>query len=108
MSWLNNTLLSPVPKNWGILRRMVRQFSIEVACKCGQPLARYKKGGKGRLIKMFFSRILVDHAEIFLKEPPLPLGENIFCPKCTKRVATVQIVSGKYAAKINHGAVAQP
>jgi len=87
---------------------MVRRFSIEVACKCGKALARYSKGGKGRLIKMFFSRILVDHAGIFLKEPPLALGTDIHCPACGKRVATTALVSGKHAAKINHGAVPQP
>ncbi|QTD53403.1 hypothetical protein [Sulfidibacter corallicola] len=83
----------------------MKRRSIEVRCKCGQALARYKKGGNGRLVKMFFQRIAVDHAGIFLTEPPLPLNREISCPNCGKRVATVQIVSGKYAAKMNQGAI---
>ncbi len=84
---------------------MVKRRSLEVVCKCGEPLARYKKRGKGRLVKMFFERIARDHAGIFLLDPPLPLHHEIFCPSCHKRVATVQIISGKYAAKLNQGAI---
>ena len=84
---------------------MVSRRSIEVYCQCGTALARYKKGGKGRLRKMFFERIAVDHAGIFLVDPPLPLNREIQCPTCGKRVATVQIISGKYAAKMNQGAI---
>ena len=54
---------------------------------------------------MFFDRIAVDHAGIFLRDPPLSLATEIHCPGCGKRVATVQIVSGKYAAKMNQGAI---
>lgn len=74
-------------------------------CRCSRPLARYRKGGKGRLIKMFFDRIVVDHAGVFLTDPPLPLHEEILCPNCGTRVATVQIVKGRYAAKINQGGI---
>ena len=84
---------------------MVKRRSLEVSCQCGQALARYKKGGNGRLVKMFFERIALDHAGIFLADPPLPLNQEILCPACGKRVATVRVVSGKYAAKINQGAV---
>lgn len=84
---------------------MTPRRSVEVSCRCGQALARYKKGGKGRLIKMWFTRIDVDRAGIFLLDPPLPLHQDIHCPSCGKRVGTVQIVRGKYAVKVNHGAV---
>ncbi|MDJ0835226.1 MAG: hypothetical protein QNK37_01855 [Acidobacteriota bacterium] len=84
---------------------MVKRRSIEVVCRCGQPLARYKKRGKGRLVKMFFERIALDHAGVFLTDPPLPLNREIFCPGCGKRVATVQVISGKYAAKVNQGGI---
>ena len=86
---------------------MIKRRARKVECQCGEPLARYSKGGKGRLRKMFFERILEDQARIFIKEPPLPLGTDIHCPACRKRVATVQIVSGKYAAKMNQGAIRQ-
>lgn len=79
--------------------------SVEVYCRCGAALARYKKGGKGRLVKMWFERIDRDRAGIFLTHPPLPLNEEIFCPQCEKRIATVQIVGGKYAAKMNQGGI---
>ena len=84
---------------------MVKRRSIEVSCLCGKALARYKKGGKGRLRKMYFDRIAVDHAGIFLPEIPWPLHSDIMCPDCGKRVATVAVVSGKYAAKMNQGAI---
>ncbi len=84
---------------------MVKRRTIEVSCRCGAVLADYKKRGKGRLVKMFFERIAVDRAGVFLREPPLPLNSEIHCPGCGKRVATVRIVSGKYAAKMNQGAI---
>ncbi len=84
---------------------MAKRRSIEVKCQCGAPLARYKKGGKGRLRKMFFDRIAVDYAGCFLTDPPLELDRDILCPECGKRVATVRVVSGKYAAKMNQGAI---
>lgn len=82
-----------------------RRRNLEIACVCGAPLARYRKGGKGRLIKLFLDRILADHAGIFLTEPKLALHADVQCPKCAKRVATVQVIRGKYAAKLNQGAV---
>ena len=84
---------------------MSKMRSLDVYCKCGFHLARYKKGGKGRLVKMFFHKILADHAGVFLTEPPLPLNQDIYCPQCGDRVASVRLVSGKHAAKINQGVV---
>jgi hypothetical protein len=80
---------------------------IEVECKCGQPLARYEKVGKGNLQKMYLDMILVDRAGIFTREEEqgLATGTEIYCSKCGKRVATVQMIHGRPAAKINHGAV---
>ena len=52
---------------------MASRTTVEVLCCCGAALARYQKRGKGRLVKMFLSRILVDHAGVFLTEPPLVL-----------------------------------
>lgn len=78
----------------------------DISCQCGQLLARYRKGGKGRLVKMFLSRIVEDPMGIFLVEPPLPLGQDIACPSCGKRIATIQLVKGQPAAKVNRGGVA--
>ncbi len=79
--------------------------TIEVLCVCGEPLARYQKGGKGRLVKMFFHKIVADRAGVFLTDPQLELSDEISCPACAKRVATVQVIRGHYAAKVNQGAV---
>jgi len=84
---------------------LAKRRTIEVICRCGSALARYEKRGKGRLIKMFFERIAVDRAGVFLCEPPLPLDTEIFCPDCGKRIAVVRILSGKYAAKLNQGGI---
>lgn len=87
---------------------MVKRRSIEVFCRCGRLLARYSKGGKGRLVKMFFERILVDECGVFLVEPRPELHQELFCPQCEKRIATVQVIRGKFAAKLNQGAIVQP
>jgi len=84
---------------------MVKSNTVEVSCQCGAPLARYRKRGNWRLVKMFFERIIADHTGVFLTHPPLPLNQAIACPRCDKRFATVQVVRGKYAAKMNQGAV---
>lgn len=84
---------------------MVVRRNLEVKCQCGTPLARYRKGGKGRLIKLFLDRIAIDHAGIFQLEPPLQVGDHVYCPGCDKRVATVHIIRGKHAAKLNQGAI---
>ncbi len=78
---------------------------LKVLCECGLHLADYKKGGSGRLRKMYFERILEDVSGLFLKIPPLTLNTEITCPACDKRIGTVQVVSGKYAVKINQGVV---
>lgn len=79
---------------------------IEVLCQCGLRLAKYRKGGKGRLVKMFLFKIVEDSEGLFLVEPPHQLGQQIFCPECQKRVATIQLIKGKYAAKVNRGGIA--
>lgn len=84
---------------------MVKRFALELFCQCGQHLATYMKGGKGRFIKMFFERIAEDRAGVFLTDPPLSRNTAIHCPACDKRVASVQVIRGKFAAKLNQGAI---
>ena len=48
--------------------------TVKINCKCGNLLMKYKKFGKGRVLKCFFSRITKSHIE--LKD------EKIVCPKC--------------------------
>lgn len=81
-----------------------RQF-IDATCDCGTPLARYRKSGKGRLVKMFLDKIDVDRARIFHTKPPPKLHEEIHRPGCGNRVATLHIIRGRPAAKANQGSV---
>lgn len=80
-----------------------RARTIEVECQCGQPIARYKKEGNGYLMKMYLDMITVDRAEVF--EGKNDVGDNIICPSCNKRIATIEMIHGRPAAKINHGVV---
>ncbi len=84
---------------------MAQRQYIDVACTCGNPLARYRKRGKGRLVKMFLHKIAADRAGVFLTEPPLELHHEIRCPACDSRVATLQMIRGRPAAKVNQGSV---
>lgn len=76
---------------------------IDVECQCGQELARYKKVKRGSLQKMYLDMILEDRAGVFSGK--LTNEESIYCPNCQKRIATVYMIHGRPAAKINHGAV---
>jgi len=80
-----------------------RSRVIEVECKCGQGLARYEKVGKGRLQKMYLDMILKDRAGTFSSD--FETDQDIFCPSCEKRVATIQMIHGRPAAKMNQGAI---
>lgn len=82
---------------------MAKSHVIEVECKCGQQLARYFKDIPGLLIKMYLSEIRIDRAGVFLKIPPLQTGSKIYCPKCQKLVAVIELVHGRPAAKICQG-----
>lgn len=66
-------------------------------------MLRYRKKGKGRLVKIHKLRIAKDYTGIFSKE--LPEGENIVCPNCEKRVATVRKINGKWVFKLNQGQI---
>ena len=78
--------------------------NITVFCKCGAKLVRYRKRGKGRLVKIHRLRITKDYAGVFSDET-LPEGADILCPSCGARVATVKKVSGKWVHKVNQGQI---
>jgi len=82
-----------------------RLHVIKVECSCGQELAKYGKEGKGRLIKMYLDMILDDRAGVFSEE--FETGRTISCPSCGERVATIQMVHGRPAAKMNQGVIKQ-
>ena len=77
---------------------------IEVTCQCGNKLAKYQKLKPGFLMKMYLDQILIDYNNIFSNDH-YELNEEIFCPQCKKRVATVKRIHGRLSAKINHGVV---
>jgi len=83
-------------------RRILRNYKIiSVFCKCGEKLVRYRKGGKGRLVKIHTDRIAEDFWGIFTHKHPI--GTEIFCPRCKNRIATVRMQSGKYINRVNQG-----
>ncbi|HRZ29945.1 MAG TPA: hypothetical protein P5052_04415 [Candidatus Paceibacterota bacterium] len=77
---------------------------IEVYCQCGNKLAKYDKRKKGFLVKMYLDQISEDPNDIFL-DKKFNLDDEIFCPKCNKRIATIKMIHGRLSAKVNHGTV---
>jgi hypothetical protein len=82
---------------------------LTVECRCGQPLFKYYKGGRGRLIKCYLDEIRQDYVGILeaghranrdLQDPISPT-----CPACGKDLGIIRIVRGRPALKINQGAV---
>jgi len=78
---------------------------IDVECQCGRPIARYKKDKKGFLMKMFLDGILEDFTGQLNCEIRHNLNDIIECPGCHRRIANIQMIHGKLAAKVNHGVV---
>ncbi|MBY5992371.1 hypothetical protein [Ferrimonas balearica] len=69
--------------------------TVAIACaKCRTPLYRYRKGGKGALVKCFKERI----AEDFTQAPGI-------CPGCGSQFARDTLVRGTPAFKIVGGKV---
>ncbi len=77
---------------------------IEVVCQCRNPIAKYKKMKSGFLMKMYLDQILEDYNNIFSNKH-FQLEDEIICPRCQKRIATIKMIHGRLAAKINHGAI---
>ena len=76
---------------------------IKVTCRCGQPLFKYYKGGRGRLIKCFLDLIEKDGVGVV----DAPLGARPVCPSCGKVLGTVRMVRGRPALKLNQGTVSE-
>ncbi|WP_028025434.1 hypothetical protein [Enterovibrio calviensis] len=70
--------------------------SVDIVCgKCKTLLFKYKKGGKGALVKCFKERIVVDYTE-----------RPCTCPKCETVFARDTLVRGTPAYKIIGGKAA--
>lgn len=69
--------------------------TVKIYCaKCQEQLYKYKKGGKGSLVKCFVERIVEDATEGDLK-----------CPECGTEFARPAMIRGKPANKIIGGKV---
>lgn len=67
--------------------------SVDVKCRaCDALLYKYRKGGKGSLVKCYLERITVDHTEA-----------PCVCPACGQTFARPTLVHGKPAHKIIGG-----
>lgn len=74
---------------------------LKVECRCGHPLFKYYKGGRGRLIKCYLDEIRTDHVGVEGE----PVGARPTCPGCGKQLGTIRLVRGRPALKLNQGTV---
>lgn len=79
-----------------------RSKVIEVICRCGAVLFKYKKIGKGRLVRCYLPRILEDRVHV---PAGIELGQEVACPACTSRIGTVIGIKGMRAVKLNQGKI---
>jgi len=84
------------------LKKLTNYRILTVHCRCGLKLLKYRKGPGRRLLKIHRDRITVDYTGIFINDYS-ESGTDIHCPACGKRIATVQVVNGKYVNKVNQG-----
>ncbi|EGQ9190551.1 TPA: hypothetical protein ACGSUT_001513 [Vibrio parahaemolyticus] len=69
--------------------------TVEIYCaKCKARLYKYRKGGKGALVKCFKERIVEDYTQI-----------PCFCPSCGQEFARDTLVRGTPAFKMIGGKV---
>ncbi len=83
----------------------MRFKKLELACRCGYKILKYKKGGTGRWIKVHDKRVIEYYDEVFAMDMKKETGTDIYCSNCQKRLAQVQNLGGKFIAKINQGQV---
>ena len=76
--------------------------TIDVLCKNGHLLfARYRKEKPGFLMKCYINKI----GEDFIGVSGLPNQTDVYCPGCELRVGRINLIHGRPAVVINHGAV---
>jgi hypothetical protein len=69
--------------------------TVDIKCaKCKAPLFKYRKGGKGALVKCFIERITINYTK-----------ETCTCPKCETIFARETLIRGVPAFKIIGGKV---
>ncbi|MAI65875.1 MAG: hypothetical protein CL600_13560 [Alteromonas sp.] len=76
-------------------RKKGPQKTVQIYCaKCKEQLYKYKKGGKGALVKCFKERIVEDYT----------MSEGI-CPNCNQQFARDTLIRGTPALKMIGGKV---
>ncbi len=75
---------------------------VKVECRCGFILFKYRKIGKGKLIKCYLPRILSDYVNL---AEGIKIGTNVLCPRCDKRVGIIFGIKGVCAIKLNQGQI---
>ncbi|QDZ18563.1 hypothetical protein HOP50_02g10670 [Chloropicon primus] len=76
-------------------RKKLPGRSVDVYCKnCGTMLYKYRKGGKGALVKCFVERITMDFTE-----------QPCICPGCSAQFARETMIRGAPAYKMIGGKV---
>ncbi len=83
----------------------MRFKQLELGCKCGHKLLKYKKGGSGRWIKVHQKRVIEYYDSQFKEDLTKETGTDIYCSSCGARLAQVQNLGGKFVAKINQGQI---
>ena len=86
------------------MKKGAKPRQLEIYCKCGQKLLKYKKGAGRRLVKVHRDRISKDFTGVFENNFSAK-NTDIFCPKCKNRIATVKVIGGKYINKLNQGQI---
>ena len=67
--------------------------TVQISClQCKTPIFKYRKGGKGALVKCFIERIVEDHTT-----------ESCHCPGCGQEFARQTMIRGAPAYKIIGG-----
>ena len=75
--------------------------TIDVVCKCGFHLFKYRKSGSGILIKCFRDNIIESNIDI----ENIELLAKISCPNCQKELGYWNRIRGKIALKLNNGTI---
>lgn len=86
------------------MKKVQKTRQLEIYCKCGLKLLKYKKGFGRRLVKVHRDRISKDYSKIF-ENNFSEENTDMFCPKCKNRIATVKLINGKYVNKLNQGQI---
>jgi len=85
------------------MKKLTDYKILTIHCKCGEKLARYKKGPGRRLLKVHRDRITKDFSGVLSNY--FPENTDIHCPNCKERIATVKSINGKYVNKLNQGQI---